>query len=71
MKKDFLTALLAAIFGGVVGFVICNLFTGEIQPKTIKTIDSKVSIDLDSPDPEVFNANSLNPRVETYVGEDK
>jgi len=70
MKNDLFTAIVVAIVGVVMGFVVCNLFVGEIATKSIKTIDSSVNINLDAPDEEVFNAEALNPTVEVYVGED-
>ena len=68
MKKDLATSIALAIVGTVIGYLVCNLFIGEIEPVSFSTVEG-VSIDLDAPDPEVFNYRALNPTVEVYVGE--
>lgn len=69
MKSDLITSIGVAILGTVISYFVCNMFIGEIEPKSIKTIDGSVSASLATPDPEVFNYRALNPTVETYVGE--
>ena len=69
MKTELFTAIGAAIAGVLIAFFVTNLFIGEIEDVTIKTVDGTVSTDLAEPDPEVFNYKALNPTVEVYVGE--
>ena len=68
MKVDLVTSILAAIFGAVIAFVLCNLLIGEIPDITYKTIEESVSTGLSEPDENVFNYRALNPTVEVYVG---
>ncbi len=69
MKTDLASSIGAAIVGALLAYFVCNLFIGEIQPVTIKTVDSTVSADLVTPNVEVFNYKALNPTVEVYVGD--
>ena len=68
MKNDLATAIGSAIAGLLIAFIVANFLTGDIQPVTIKAVDSSVSIELVDPDPEVFNYRALNPTVEVYIG---
>lgn len=68
MKVDLVTSILAAVFGAVLAFVLCNLLIGEIPDITYKTIEESVSTGLDEPDENLFNYKALNPTVEVYVG---
>ena len=69
MKTDLATSIGVAIFGLILAYFICNLFIGEIEPVTIKTVDSSINLNLSEPSPEVFNYKALNPTVEVYVGD--
>ncbi len=68
VKTDFWASVGVAIIGTIVAFLVCNLFLGEIEPVTFKTVGDDVSSDLATPDENVFNFNALNPTVEVYVG---
>lgn len=68
MKNDLATAIVAAIAGVVISYFICNMFIGTSDSFSFNTVDSSVSSDLASPDPELFNYRALNPTVEVYVG---
>ncbi len=68
VKKDLFNSILLAIVGVLVAYFSCNMFIGEPEEFSFKTVESSVSTDLANPDPEVFNYNALNPTVETYVG---
>lgn len=68
MRAELITTIMAAIFGVLIAYFVCNLFVGEIQPVSVKEIDSDVSASLNDPDPEIFNYKALNPTVEVYVG---
>ena len=67
MKTDIATAVLAAIVGVVVSYIVVGGFLmGDPEPVVIKkleTIDAKV----DEPNPEIFNYRAINPTVETYI----
>ena len=68
MKNDLATAIIAAIAGVVISYFVCNMFVGTSDSFSFNTVDSSVSNDLASPDPELFNYRALNPTVEVYVG---
>lgn len=68
MKNDLATAIVAAIAGVVISYFICNMFLGKSGDFSFTTVDSSVSSDLATPDPELFNYRALNPTVEVYVG---
>lgn len=68
MKKDFLTAIIVAIVGGVAGFLVCNLILGEVQEVSVKGLDSSFSVDIAEPNIELFNYRAINPTVEVYIG---
>lgn len=68
MKADLATSVAIAIFGVLVAYFCCNLFIGDMEDFSFKTIDSSASFELADPDPEIFNYKALNPTVEAYVG---
>lgn len=70
MKNDLLTSIALAIFGILASYFVCNLFTGEISPATVKTVSGSASASLADPNPNVFNYNAINPTVEVYIGDD-
>ena len=69
MKTDLATAIGVAIAGTLIAFFVTNLFTGDIQDFSYKTVNGEVGSDLEDPSPEVFNFKALNPTVEVYVGD--
>lgn len=68
MKADLATSIIIAIVGVLAAYFGCNLLIGNIEDFSFKTVDSSFSAELTNPDPEMFNYKSLNPTVETYVG---
>ena len=68
MKTELSSAILAAVAGVVIAFLVCNLFVGEIKPTEVKIVSGEVGADYAEPNPEVFNYKALNPTVEVYVG---
>ena len=70
MKTDLATSIGLAIVGVIIAYLICNILVGTwaTDSYNIKTIESTVSADVASPDPEIFNYRALNPTVEVYVG---
>ena len=69
MKSDLVTSIAIALFGIIASYFLCNLFAGQSEPYSFKTIDSAAaSVELSDPDPEIFNYRALNPTVEVYVG---
>lgn len=69
MKTDLATTVIAAVFGVIIAYFVCNLFISEGQNSfSFKTVDSSVSTSISDPNPEIFNYKALNPTVEVYVG---
>lgn len=68
MRNELILSIFTAVAGVLIAYFVCNLFIGEIKSTSVKTIDSSVSADLASPDPEIFNNQALNPTVEVYIG---
>ena len=68
-KTDLFAIVVIAVVGTVAAFFICNALLGDPNEKsvTFKTINP-ISSKLESPDPEIFNADAINPTVEVYVG---
>ena len=69
MKTDLATSIGAAIAGVLISYFVCNLFVGQIEDFTYKTVESEVTAEVTEPNVEVFNYKALNPTVEVYVGE--
>ena len=68
MKVDLTTAIVAAIIGVIVAYIITgNVLLKDPAPITIKTLNNSVGTNLDEPNPEIFNYRALNPTVEVYV----
>ncbi|MBR3122491.1 hypothetical protein IKF28_03575 [Candidatus Saccharibacteria bacterium] len=71
MKTDLATAIGVTIVGVLIAYFTCNLFLGEPEDFSVKTIDSTVDASLAEPDVNVFNYKAINPTVEVYVGDCK
>ena len=61
MKTDLATSIGLAIVGVIISYLICNILVGTwaTDSYNIKTIESTVSADVASPDPEIFNYQRL------------
>ena len=68
MKADLATTVIAALLGVFIAFFVCDLFLGEIDSVSVKTVEGNIDTSLADPNPEVFNYRALNPTVEVYVG---
>ena len=68
MKFDLATAIITAIVGVTVTYLVANSLMGEPGEISVKTPNSTVDATLAEPSPEIFNYRALNPTVETYVG---
>jgi hypothetical protein len=68
MKNDLVTSIVVAIVGVVGAYLVCNIFSGEIEPISVKTVDSSMGVEVAEPNPEVFNYKAINPTVEVYIG---
>lgn len=68
MKKDLVTAVIAAIAGTIISYlVVSGLFLGAPKPVSIKKLDQEITSSLDDPSAEVFNYRAINPTVEVYI----
>ena len=68
MKTDLATAIIAAIAGVLVSYlVVANLLMKDPAPVTIKAPNTTITPNLSEPSPEVFNYRAINPTVEAYV----
>lgn len=70
MKTDITTAIISAVVGVIVAYLITSnlILGGDTKPTIIKTLNSTISPNLNEPNPEVFNYRALNPTVEVYIG---
>lgn len=69
-QSDIFTVLLVATIGIIASFFLVNTILGDPNEKsvTFKKIEV-VDAGLAVPDPEVFNAEAINPTVEVFVGD--
>lgn len=68
-RSDIFTVTFVASVGILLTFIACSFLLGDPDTRYLKhkTI-GKITADLTSPDPEVFNVDAINPTVEVYVG---
>lgn len=66
-QSDIISVVMVAVIGSIVAFVMVNMFLGEPQDVSYKTVTA-VNDQLAEPDPEIFNYDAINPTVEVYVG---
>lgn len=68
-RSDIFTVTFVASVGVLLTFIACSFLLGDPDTRYLKhkTI-GKITADLTSPDPEVFNLDAINPTVEVYVG---
>ena len=68
-RSDIFTVTFVASVGILLTFIVSSFLLGDPDVKYLKhkTI-GKITADLTSPDPEVFNVDAINPTVEVYVG---
>lgn len=71
VKTDLATAIIAAIAGVVIAFLVTNIFIPELENVSFKTLGTGASSSLTAPDEEVFNYRAVNPTVEVYVGDEE
>lgn len=69
MKTDLTTSIIAAIFGFVIAFILCNFIVPPIKDYALKTLGTSADSSLTEPDENVFNYRAINPTVEVYVGD--
>ena len=68
MKTDLTTAIIAAIVGVILAYVITgSMILSEPKPVVIKTLNNSITTELSAPDPEIFNYRAVNPTVEVYI----
>lgn len=69
-QSDIFTIMAVATVGIVASFFLVKMILGDPNEKsvTFKKIEV-VEAGLAVPDPEVFNAEAINPTVEVYVGD--
>lgn len=69
-QSDIFTVIAVAVVGVVVSSVLLNMILGNPDEKSVsfKRVEV-IESTLDSPDPEVFNPEAINPTVEVYVGD--
>ena len=68
-RSDIFTVTFVVSVGVLLTFIACSFLLGDPDTRYLKhkTI-GKITADLTSPDPEVFNVDAINPTVEVYVG---
>ena len=68
-RSDIFTVTFIVSVGVLLTFIACSFLLGDPDTRYLKhkTI-GKITADLTSPDPEVFNVDAINPTVEVYVG---
>ncbi len=68
-RSDIFTITFVASVGILLTFIASSFLLGDPDARYLKhkTI-GKITADLTSPDPEVFNVDAINPTVEVYVG---
>lgn len=67
MKVDLTTAIISAIVGVILAYVVSGAIMPELKPVVVKKLSTTTSANLDSPNPEIFNYRALNPTVEVFV----
>ena len=67
MKTDIVSAVVAAIVGIFVAYLItANVIIKNPAPINVKTVTAPTS-SAGEPSPEIFNYRALNPTVEVYI----
>lgn len=68
MKKDVITAVVTAIAGVLVAYLVAtNVILKAPNPVTIKILNESSTVSPAEPNPEIFNYRALNPTVEVYI----
>lgn len=67
MKVDLTTAIISAIVGVILAYVLAGNIMPELKPVVVKNLNHTTSSTLDDPNPEIFNYRALNPTVEVFV----
>lgn len=69
-KSDIAMIILIASISMVVAYFVVKsipVFQSTSQPKQVSTF-TEISGDVAEPDPNVFNAEAINPTVEVFIG---
>lgn len=69
-QSDVFSIIIIATVGTLAAYFAVNSILGDpnLRSVQIKTLED-ISSSLTAPDPELFNANAINPTVEVYVGD--
>lgn len=69
-QSDIFTVIAVAVVGVLVSSMLLNMILGNPDEKSVsfKTVEV-IEATLETPDPEVFNPEAINPTVEVYVGD--
>ena len=69
-QSDVFSIIIIATVGTLAAYFAVNSFLGDpnLRSVQIKTLQD-ITPSLAAPDPELFNANAINPAVEVYVGD--
>ena len=69
-QSDVFAIILVVSVGTLAAALLCNMILGDPDLLSVqyKAMDP-VKAQLATPDPELFNPDSINPTVEVYVGE--
>lgn len=67
MKTDLATAIIAAIVGVIVSYLVVDGFLLKNPADVVVKSVENVSSSVEEPNPEVFNYRAVNPTVETYI----
>lgn len=69
-KSDIISIILVAMIGTFASWFVVNLIMGNPDEAKASFKDIEVvTADLAEPNPEVFNADAINPTIEVYVGD--
>lgn len=68
-KSDIASLILIASLSVLTAYFVANAFLGKSQGESakVRTVE-KITADVKSPDPDVFNKDAINPTVEVIVG---
>lgn len=71
-KSDIAAVVLIAGVATVLAFILANVFLGDPSDEKVQVeYMDVISSEIAQPDEELFNAQAINPTVETYVGKCK
>ncbi len=70
-KTDIAMIILISSVSILVAYFVVKGIMGDVKNETVQVKTAEpITVEVESPDPKIFNTNAINPTVEVIIGGD-